>query len=209
MRYKILIAIVLSNLLSAVYAIDQLTPNSPRSPIAIKPTTKLLPANNIPYGTSSAADPYQYCFRNSTWIVPPQTLLAYLYDNATTTPASDQTVWVISNYNQGYFSGQSYTAIDNSTLSQRYLIGSVTSEGKVYITFYSGTSTSTDLVNGVGSLSVKSSGQCSFTMQMNSGQDGVSGLIHWSYMIPVNPGDFFYNNLPGTQMSVPEFLAQF
>jgi hypothetical protein len=157
-----------------------------------------------------AADPYQYCFNNSTWVVPPQTLLAYLYDNATTTPVDDQTVWVIGNYNKGYFSGQSYTAIDISTLSQRYMIGSVTSEGQVYITFYSGTSTSTDLVTGIGKLDVKSSGQCTFTMQMNSGTNGVSGLTHWSYMIPVNPGDVFYNNLPGTNnLSVPEFLAQF
>lgn len=187
MSYKILIFIVLFNLLPTAYAIDNLL---------------------VPHFTSSS-DPYQYCFKNSTWIVPPQTLLAYLYDNGTVTQASDQTVWVISSYNQGYFSGQSYTAIDNSTLSQKYLIGSVTSEGKVYITFYSGTSTSTDLVSGIGDLNVKSSGQCSFIMQMNSGQNGVSGLTHWSYMIPVNPGDIFYNNLPGTQMSVPEFLSQF
>jgi hypothetical protein len=157
----------------------------------------------------ASADPYQYCFNNTTWVVPPQTLLAYLYDNGNTTAVSDQTVWVISNYNKGYFSGQSYTSIDNSLLSQRYLIGSVTSQGRVFITFYSGTSTSTDLVTGIGNLSVKSSGQCSFIMQMNSGQNGVSGLTHWSYMIPVNPGDAFYNNLPGTNMSVPEFLAQF
>lgn len=188
MNYKILISVVLLlNLLPTAYAID--------NPV-------------VPHPTRSV-DLYQYCFRNSTWIVPPQTLLAYLYNNGSITSVSDQTVWVISSYNQGYFSGQSYTAINNTTLSQKYLIGSVTSEGKVFITFYSGTSTSTDLVSGIGDLSVKSSGQCSFTMQMNSGQNGVSGLTHWSYMIPVNPGDTYYNNLPGTQMSVPQFLAQF
>lgn len=189
MSYKILIFIVLANFLSLAYAIDN-------------PVT-------LPQGASNSTDSYQYCFKNSTWIVPPQTLLAYLYDNATVVPVADQTVWVFSNYKQGYFSGKSYTAIDNSTLSQRFLIGSVTSEGKVYITFYSGTSTSTDLVTGVGTLNVKSSGQCTFIMQMNSGQNGVSGLVHWSYMIPANPGDVFYNNLPGTQMSVPQFLARF
>jgi hypothetical protein len=198
MSYKILISIVLSNLLSVAYAINNPVASS------IPPA-----ANGISYRTSNSADPYQYCFKNSTWIVPPQTLLAYLYDNGSVTPAIDQTVWVISNYNQGYFSGVSDTAINNSILSQRYLIGSVTSEGKVYITFYNGTTTSTDFVNGLGDLSVNSSGQCSFTMQMSSGQNGTSGLTHWSYMIPVNPGDYYYNNLPGTQMSVPQFLAQF
>ncbi|MCE0721881.1 hypothetical protein [Legionella resiliens] len=195
MSYKILIAIVLSNLLSVSYAIGN--PVVPHS-TAVESNESL-----------GSADPYQYCFKNSTWIVPPQTLLAYLYDNANFTPVSDQTVWVISSYNQGYFTGQSYTSINNSILSQRYLIGSVTSEGKVYITFYSGTSSRTDLVNGIGALRVKSSSQCSFIMQMNSGQNGVSGLTHWSYMIPVKPGDVFYNNLPGTNMSVPQFLAQF
>lgn len=193
MRYKILVPVILSNLLSVAYAAGH-SGVSHSTPPAV---------------TSTATDIYQYCFKNSTWVVPPQTLLSYLYNNGTVTKASDQTVWVISSYNQGYFFGDSYTAIDNSTLSQRFLAGTVTSEGKVFITFYSGTSTSTDLVNGVGVLSVKSSGQCSFIMQMNSGQNGVSGLMHWSYMIPVNPGDPFYNNLPGTQMSVPQFLAQF
>ena len=202
MSYKILISIVLLNIASAAYAIDNpVVPHSTRHSTAVK---------SLPASASNLSDPYQYCFNNSTWIVPPQTLRAYLYNNGTITPAVDQTVWVFSSYDQGYFSGQSYTAIDNSTLSQRYLIGSVTSEGKVFITFYSGTSTSTDLVSGIGVLNAKSSGQCSFIMQMNSGQNGVDGLTHWSYMIPVNPGDAFYNNLPGTGgMTVPQFLAQF
>jgi hypothetical protein len=191
MSYKILIPVVLSSLLSTAYAMDNPT----------------ISHSSLPSATT--ADPYQYCFRNSTWVVPPQTLLAYFYNNGSVTPASDQTVWVTSNYNQGYFSGTAYTSLNNSILSKKYLIGSVTSDGKAYITFYSGSPTSTDLVTGIGVLNVKSSGQCSFTMQMNSGQNGVSGLTHWSYMIPVNPGDVFYNNLPGTNMSVPQFLAQF
>src|SRR5688572_3507760 len=131
MSYKMLIAIVLSISFSVGYAIGN----------PVVPHSSAVESNE----SLSSADPYQYCFKNSTWIVPPQTLLAYLYDNANFTPVSDQTVWVISSYNQGYFTGQSYTTINNSILSQRYLIGSVTSEGKVYITFYSGTSSKTDL----------------------------------------------------------------
>ncbi len=186
MRYKILIFILLSNISLAAHA--------------IKSTT-----NSV-----TAGDRYESCFNNATWVVPQQTLLAYLYDNGNITPVNDQTVWVISTYNKGYFAGQSYTAIDVSTLSQRYLIGSITAEGRVFITFYSGISTSTDLVTGIGTLNVKSSGQCAFIMQMNSGQNGVSGLTHGSFMVPANPGDALYNNLPGTNnMSVPQFLAQF
>ncbi|MHB1949237.1 MAG: hypothetical protein ACYCQI_14105 [Gammaproteobacteria bacterium] len=201
MTYRILVSVVLLNILSTVFAIDR--------PVASTAVKSIIDTDRKLSRASNSADPYQYCFNNSTWVVPPQTLLAYLYNNGAVTAVSDQTVWVFSSYNQGYFSGQSYTAINNSILSKKYLIGSVTSAGKVLITFYSGTSTSTDLVSGIGDLSVKSSGQCSFTMQMNSGQNGVSGLTHWSYMLPVNPGDIFYNNLPGTQMSVPQFLSQF
>lgn len=191
MSYKILIAIILLNLSSAVYAINL--------PYKTNPSSK----------APTSTDNYQHCFQNSTWVVPPKTLLAYLYDNADTTPVSDQTVWVISGYNQGYFTGQSYSAINNSILSQKYLIGSVTSDGKVLITFYSGTSISTSLISGTGTLNTKSSGQCYFIMQMNSGQNGVSGLTHWSYMVAANPGDALYENLPSTNMSVPQFLARF
>src|SRR5207237_4495804 len=95
-----------------------------------------------------AVDKYQYCFKNSTWVVPPQTLLAYYYNNASVTPVSDQTVWVFYQYQQGYFSGQSYSAIDITTLSKRYLIGSITPAGKVYINFYSVTTVDTDRENG-------------------------------------------------------------
>jgi hypothetical protein len=210
MSYKILIPTVLLNLSSAAYATDN--PGMSHSTLSSgssKSISNYQSENDLPNKTLNSTDTYQHCFKNSTWVVPPQTLLAYLYDNANTTPVSDQTVWVISSYNQGYFTGQSYTAIDNSILSQKYLIGSVTSEGKVLITFYSGSSTNTSLISGIGNLNVKSSGQCTFIMQMNSGQNGVSGLTHWSYMIPVNPGDVFYNNLPGTNMSVPQFLSQF
>src|SRR5690349_6638140 len=115
MIYKILIAILLANILSAAYAI-----NNPAASSTL--ATKFLSANGITYSASNSVDLYQYCFKNSIWIVPPETLLAYLYDNGNVAPVSDQTVWVISNYNQGYFSGKSYTAIDNSTLSQKYLI---------------------------------------------------------------------------------------
>lgn len=193
MRNHILTSLVLLNLLPAAYGM-----NNPVVPPSRLPATAV---------KSHSIDPYQLCFNNTTWVVPPQTLLAYLYNNGNLTSVSDQTVWVISTYNQGYFSGESYTSIDNNILSQKHLIGSVTTEGKVLITFYSGTSASTDLVSGIGTM--KTFGQCSFTMQMNSGQNGVSGLTHWSYMIPVKSGDVFYNNLPGTNMSVPQFLAQF
>jgi hypothetical protein len=204
MTYKILISIVVANLFSLAYAGDNpAIPDSKHSFIVDEPW------NNMPQGSSDSSAPYQNCFKNSTWIVPPQTLVAYLYDNADFVRVVDQTVWVMSNYNQGYFSGQSYATIDNASLSQTNLIGSVTPQGNVYITFYSSTETSSTLITGLGTLTQQSNGSCYFIMQMNSGTNGTSGLTHWSYMVPVNPGDYFYDNLPSTNMSVPEFLAQF
>lgn len=166
-------------------------------------------ATSITAQAKKAVDSYEYCFRNTTWLVPPQTLLAYSYNNGSISQVSDQTVWVFSTYNNGYFSGISYTSLDNVILSQRYLIGTVTADGRVLITFYSGVSISTDLVSGMGTLNINSSGQCTFIMQMNSGTNGVSGLTHWSYMVPVNPGDPFYNRVPGTTLNLPDYLAQF
>jgi len=195
MSYRIILAIALCSALQPAFAT-----------VKQKPLT----LNHKLHKTVNTVDPYEYCFNNSIWIVPPQTLRATIYDTGVTSSVVDQTVWVTGNYDSGYFSGNSYTAINVTSLSQRYLIGSVAADGRVYITFYYATSSTYDLVTGVGTLTTNSSGQCSFTMQMNSGTNGVSGLAHWSYMIPVKPGDPYYQNLPGSGgLSVPQFLAQF
>src|SRR5690242_7765013 len=99
MSGRTLIFIVLSNLLSVAYAVEKSMAHSASSAIPMRSTANFLQTNSVPYGASTPADQYQYCFNISTWIVPPQTLLAYLYDNANVVPVSDQTVWIISNYN--------------------------------------------------------------------------------------------------------------
>ncbi len=153
---------------------------------------------------------YKKHIENTIWIVPPSTLLAYEYIDGTSTPVSDQTVWVIGNYDQGYFFGTAYASINQSTLSSFNLVGSITPCGDVYITFFplSGSSQSTDIVAGIG-IFTKIHGKYQFIMQMNSAQNTLEGLAHWSYMISVKPDDYFYQNLPGENMSVPEFLSQF
>lgn len=153
---------------------------------------------------------YKKYLENTTWIVPPSTLLAYQFSSGIHIPLSDQTVWVINEFNNGYFFGNSYTELDGATLSQRRFVGSVTPKGAVYISFYpvSGSSTSTDIVEGIGTFTRQGGGYI-FTMQMNSGQNDTSGLSHWSYMISVKPEDYFYQHLPGVNLSVPEFIDQF
>ena len=153
------------------------------------------------------AKDYKKCLENTTWIVPPSTLLAYEYINGTSTAVEDQTVWTITKYEEGYFFGTAYTDVNDAPSSQKNLVGSITPSGDVYITFYPVGSTG-DYVNGIGKF-VKKDKKHYFVMQMNSAQNNFTGLTHWSYMISVKPGDPFYRHLPGVGISVPDFISQF
>lgn len=148
---------------------------------------------------------YKNLIENTTWIVPPQTLLAKNYNLGTTTSVSDQTVWVINTFDQGYFTGDAYTSINQVPDSHTQMVGSITPQGDVLITFYF---TKNEPVNGIGVFK-KICGKHTFIMQMNTSPTNFSGISHWSYMISAQLGDFFYEHLPGEDMSVPEFINQF
>lgn len=155
---------------------------------------------------------FKNLIENTIWIVPPSTLLAYEYSTSTYTPVTDQTVWIVDNYDGGYFFGNAYTAIidqsDSITYTQKRMLGTVTDGGAVYITFIpSGSIGNTDLINGIGVFS-KLQGGYRFVMQMNSGSN-TDGLSHWSYMISIDNSSPFYYNLPGVNQSLPEFLTNF
>ena len=155
-------------------------------------------------------DKYNSVLESSTWVVPPSTLLAYQYAAGSATSTDDQTVWVIDSYNEGYFFGNSYTYLSTEEVySQRVMLGTITTEGAVYITFYpTGDSTaSSDLVNGIGSFQ-NVQGIDQFVMQMNSGS-AACGVSHWSYMISVEPGDPHYEALLGLGTGIPTFLENF
>lgn len=160
--------------------------------------------------TKKVSGKYKKYLEGTVWIVPPSTLLAYEYSSGTAIPVSDQTVWVITRYDQGYFFGESYTTLNGTPSSQRKIVGSVTPSGHVYMTFYplSSSTQDTDIVNGIGTFE-KHKGDYVFVMQMNSPENSLTGLSHWSYMISVEPDDYFYQHLPGVNMSVPEFIDQF
>lgn len=136
---------------------------------------------------------------NTTWVVPPETLEAYVYTDENKKRVTDQTVWTISGYSNGYFFGDSYVALDGVNLLHTKLLGSVTPLGDVLIAFYSETS---NTVSGYGKFTGKK-----FIMQMNT--MGSIGVAHWSYMISVKPGDPFYQSLPSLGISVPTFISQF
>lgn len=147
---------------------------------------------------------------NSTWLVPPNTLIAYYYDNGNTVQVSDQTIWVINEFNEGYFFGDAYTSIDQTPTSHLKLIGSITPSGYVNITFYptSGNYLNTDAVKATGKFKIKDESPY-FTIQIDAPENNQFGLSHWTYMLRVNESDFFYQHVPGENKSVPEFINQF
>lgn len=155
-------------------------------------------------------DPYEKYIKNSTYIVPPNTLLAYQYANSVNTPIVDQTVWVIDRYDSGYYFGKAYVALNGQPSSALNLVGSVMVSGDVYVTFFpeNGSPKDTDIVTGLGKFTITKEGGY-FTMQMNSAQNSVFGIAHCSYMIPVKPDDYLYQHLPSLDISVPEFIAEF
>lgn len=142
--------------------------------------------------------------------MPSATLLAYQHLESSNVAVSDQTVWEISSYHKGYFFGVAYPSLNGVPVSSSNLIGSVTPEGAVYITFYptSGSLSENDVVVGIGKL-IRVKGKPMFVMQMSSSQNATSGLSHWSLMVEAASGSPLYQNLPGVHMSVPEYIAQF
>lgn len=147
---------------------------------------------------------------NSTWIVPYETLQAFQVinmENNTIIPVSDQTVWKISAYLNGYIFGTSYTTINADPKAKTNIIGSINPYGDVLLSFYnSGANTS-----GQGKFT-KVNDKWQFIMQMNTlntTDQGVIGLSHWSYMISVTACDKLYHHLPGVCVSVPDFIAKF
>ncbi|WP_068468852.1 hypothetical protein [Candidatus Protochlamydia phocaeensis] len=153
---------------------------------------------------------YKSILANSTWIVPPSTLMAINYTAGTETALTDQTVWVISRFENGYFFGDAYVGINGIPTSHMKLVGSVTPFGEVYIAFYpaAGNLLTTDVVNGIGKLR-RIQNEYVFIMQMNSAPTNLTGLAHWSYMISVDKEDYLYQNLPGMNISVPQFISLF
>lgn len=139
----------------------------------------------------------------STWIVPHSTLLAIRTINNISEKVSDQTVWIIDKYDNGYITGTSYTAIDKTPTAKNSIVGSITPDGKVTFAFYS----DTNVTEGNGTFD-----DGEFTMQMNSLatiSSGIIGISHWSYMRLVTPCDHAYRHLPGIGISVPEFIKLF
>lgn len=177
--------------------------------------------NDTPRTDTPQAGRWQW-LAHTYWYVPRANLLALASSPARRTPApvSDQTVYYISNYADGYFWGTtavSYTRPGGSAASAQVsclqLVGSVTPEGDVHLTFTplsakpapSGGSDSEPTV-GFGTMT-RQWPEWTMENQMSTIAAGNLLLTHWAYMYQCKPNQPCFAALPGVWVSVPEFLA--
>jgi hypothetical protein len=168
-----------------------------------------------------ASEKWQW-LAHTYWYVPKQYLLAIASSPTLRTPipVSDQTVYYISNYAGGYFWGttavsysQSGGSADSGSVACLQIVGSVTPEGAVHLTFTlldsgasrSGGSTSEPTV-GLGTMT-RQGGQWTMENQMSTLAAGNLLLTHWAYMYACKPSAPCFAELPGVDLSAPEFLG--
>ena len=154
------------------------------------------------------------------WYVPQAGLPAYRWrtsDPAGASQVSDQTVWHIERFENGYVFGPVVGQLDDQAPQCQYLIGSITPDGRVYLTFTStGGSGTPTLTTGIGE--VIDDGVLDdrvlddrrgpvFQMQMATGSSQLQ-VTHWARMTQCREGQSCWNALPGLDdTSIPEFLG--
>ena len=116
------------------------------------------------------------------WIVPPSTLLSYIFDDGKALPTIDQTIWEFTEVSNRYIFGKCYTLLDitgqgiNKGYSNSLMYGSITPDNKVEIFFdISGSS-----VVGAGQVKKLGNNYNYFLMQMNYLHDFIG--IHVNYL---------------------------
>jgi hypothetical protein len=167
---------------------------------------------------AAPVDRWQW-LENTYWYVPADYLLALVSSptRQSPIPASDQTVYHIVGYSGGYFWGPTAVTYEplggssNSGPACLQLVGSVTPEGKVHLTFTlvpTGTTipSSNPPTVGIGTMTRK---QAAWTManQMSTAAVGNILLTHWAYMYECKRNEACFTDLPGSGLSIPEFLA--
>jgi hypothetical protein len=146
--------------------------------------------------------------KGTTWYVPASGLPAYLYvpDQNQLIPVKDQTVYMITGYRNGYFWGRTAAKLSSGEISCSSLVGSVTPEGSVYLTFNTFPyMEGAEPTVGIGKMTIKT-GKWSMLNQMSTSSGSVQ-VGHWAYMLQTYPGASSWSSLPGVGMSVPDFIA--
>jgi hypothetical protein len=168
-------------------------------------------ASGHPVGAAVAPTATRWSWlANTYWYVPTSNLSAVLFNSVTGSvqPVSDQTVFHITNYADGYFWGESVTQLGSSSASTSSMLGSVTPEGKVLLTFTTtSTNSSPSITNGYGTM-VRKYGQWTMENQMFTSPNETLQIGHWAYMVQTRPGMPSWYSLPSADVSVPVFLSQ-
>lgn len=144
------------------------------------------------------------------WYCPAQCMPAIQSQrNNTFQWINDQTVWYISGCKDGYFWGVSSTLLtpfgeepDATNKTDMTFFASITPSGQVHITFVSSARSTTI---GTGLMTTYQD-EPSFEMQMSSGP-GVPLVVHWAYMLQIEPGDPEWMSLPGAGVSVETMVG--
>ena len=147
--------------------------------------------------------------QDTYWYVPEANLLAFRFDAETRElqPVQDQTVYHITGFRDGYFWGRTAVQMGDGPRTCLSLVGSVTPEGRVLLTFTPARETPSGTVTqGVGQMRV-TRGQPAMENQMSSGSGSRGQVSHWAYMLRAKPGDAAWESLPGVGVSIPEFLG--
>ena len=150
--------------------------------------------------------------KDTYWYVPQENLPAV---ETTLSPLahqliSDQTVWHIEDYAEGYFWGKQVVKLStNDQYLCMQLVGSITPQGDIQMTF---TFTLPPAVPPALNLKVSGLGKMRRVrgtwqpeMQMTT---GVSSLVtHWAFMKQCQPGEACNQALPGVELPLQDFLG--
>lgn len=149
------------------------------------------------------------------WYVPEESLTAPMFtsDGAHPVWMIDQTVWQITDYRDGYFWGNAAVGLQPALAGSepgapgaQRLLGSVTPEGNVHLTFIAaGSADDQPPTIGLGVMRQREK-EWMFEMQMSNTANSAT-VLHWAWMAQCVPGEPAWEHLPGTDGSLPEFLA--
>jgi hypothetical protein len=168
----------------------------------------------VPDQLKNAQDKWNW-LQGTYWYVPNENLAALQLDTGdhTLNWVVDQTVWNITGYRDGYFWGISATLVENPEQNGSLqkpahpvcfsMLGSITPDGKVHLTFVPKVGPLRTPTIGIGGAVLRKR-TWSFEMQMSSGSS--TQTAHWAYMMPIEPNNSDWNSLPGVGLTVPEML---
>lgn len=146
-------------------------------------------------------------FEDTYWIVPENGIYSVYHseERNTFTVLRGQTVFHITDYFNGYFTGAVVVKLTQALVpSCQYVLGQVTPEGRVAMTMYDATTGA--VVNSPTGDMVRKGGKWTMVNQMTAPASGGT-LSHWAYMLQSKPGDRTFRSLPFAEESIPDFLS--